>query len=158
GYLVVEDGKISEIQEGQYTGELEQIDAKGQNVLPGFIDIHIHGGYDEDAMDASFEGLKNLSEQLLSEGRTTFLAKTITKSYANIEKALKNIVDYQAQQQRGEAAEIGGIHLEGPFISEHKVGAQNPEFVQRPSVDKIQHFQEIAQNQIKIITVAPEVD
>ena len=158
GYLIVEDGKISEIQESQYTGELEQIDAKGQNILPGFIDIHIHGGYGEDAMDASFEGLKHLSEQLLSEGTTTFLATTMTQSDANIEKALKNIVDYQAQQQRGEAAEIGGIHLEGPFISEHKVGAQNPEFVQRPSVDKIQHFQEIAQNQIKIITFAPEVD
>lgn len=52
GYLVVEDGKISDIQQGTYTGELEQIDVKGQNVLPGFIDIHIHGGYGEDAMDA----------------------------------------------------------------------------------------------------------
>ena len=58
GYLVVEDGKISDIQQGTYTGELEQIDVKGQNVLPGFIDIHIHGGYGEDAMDASYDGLK----------------------------------------------------------------------------------------------------
>lgn len=60
GYLVVEDGKISDIQQGTYTGELEQIDVKGQNVLPGFIDIHIHGGYGEDAMDASYDGLKHL--------------------------------------------------------------------------------------------------
>ena len=61
GYLVVEDGKISDIQQGTYTGELEQIDVKGQNVLPGFIDIHIHGGYGEDAMDASYDGLKHLA-------------------------------------------------------------------------------------------------
>lgn len=158
GYLVVEDGKISDIQEGEYTGDLQQVDAKGQNVLPGFIDIHIHGGYGEDAMDASYEGLKHLAEQLLSEGTTTFLATTMTQSDENIEKALKNIVAYQANQQPGEAAEIGGVHLEGPFISEHKVGAQNPKYVQRPSVSKIQHFQEIANGQIKIITFAPEVE
>ena len=90
GYLVVEDGKISDIQQGTYTGELEQIDVKGQNVLPGFIDIHIHGGYGEDAMDASYDGLKHL-EQLLSEGTTTFLATTMTQSDANIEKALKTL-------------------------------------------------------------------
>ncbi|PNZ69492.1 N-acetylglucosamine-6-phosphate deacetylase [Staphylococcus croceilyticus] len=158
GYLVVEDGKISDIQEGEYTGDLQQVDAKGQNVLPGFIDIHIHGGYGEDAMDASYEGLKHLAEQLLSEGTTTFLATTMTQSDENIEKALKNIVAYQADQQQGDAAEIGGVHLEGPFISEHKVGAQNPKYVQRPSVSKIQHFQEIANGQIKIITFAPEVE
>ncbi|MCI2773873.1 N-acetylglucosamine-6-phosphate deacetylase [Staphylococcus petrasii] len=158
GYLVVEDGKISDIQEGEYTGDLQQVDAKGQNILPGFIDIHIHGGYGEDAMDASYEGLKHLAEQLLSEGTTTFLATTMTQSDENIEKALKNIVAYQADQQKGEAAEIGGVHLEGPFISEHKVGAQNPKYVQRPSVSKIQHFQEVANGQIKIITFAPEVE
>ncbi|GGG94645.1 N-acetylglucosamine-6-phosphate deacetylase [Staphylococcus pragensis] len=158
GYLVVKDGKISDIQEGEYTGDLQQVDAQGQNVLPGFIDIHIHGGYGEDAMDASYEGLKHLAEQLLSEGTTTFLATTMTQSDENIEKALKNIVAYQANQQPGEAAEIGGVHLEGPFISEHKVGAQNPKYVQRPSVSKIQHFQEIANGQIKIITFAPEVE
>ena len=50
---------------------------------------------------------------------------------------------YQVDQQRGEA-EVGGVHLEGPFISEHKVGAQNPKYVQRPSASKIQHFQEVA--------------
>ena len=151
GYLVVEDGKISDIQQGTYTGELEQIDVKGQNVLPGFIDIHIHGGYGEDAMDASYDGLKHLAEQLLSEGTTTFLATTMTQSDANIEKALKNIVAYQADQQRGEAAEVGGVHLEGPFISEHKVGAQNPKYVQRPSASKIQHFQEVAISKSKLL-------
>ena len=60
----------------------------------------------------------------------------MTQSDANIEKALKNIVAYQADQQRGEAAEVGGVHLEGPFISEHKVGAQNPKYAQRPSASR----------------------
>lgn len=158
GYLVVENGKISDIQKGDYKGHLNQIDVAGKHVLPGFIDIHIHGGYGEDAMDASYNGLNHLAKQLLSEGTTTFLATTMTQSDENIEKALKNIVACYENQTLGEAAEIGGVHLEGPFISEHKVGAQNPKYVQRPTVDKIRHFQEIAKGLIKIITFAPEVE
>ncbi len=65
GYLVVEDGKISDIQKGNYTGNLQQVDAKGQNVLPGFIDIHIHGGYGEDAMDASYEAVETFSRTIV---------------------------------------------------------------------------------------------
>lgn len=158
GYIIIDDGKIAQIGTGEYQGELTTIDLKGQHVLPGFIDIHMHGGYGEDAMDASFEGLKHLSESLLSEGTTSFLATTMTQSDENIIKALKNIVNYQGQQDNLNAASIVGIHLEGPFISEHKVGAQNPAYVQRPSVAKIQQFQEIANDQIKVMTFAPEVE
>ena len=57
--------------------------------MPGFIDIHIHGGYGEDAMDASYEGLQHLAESLLSEGTTSFLATTMTQSTDNINRALK---------------------------------------------------------------------
>lgn len=158
GYLVVENGKISDIQKGDYKGHLNQIDVAGKHVLPGFIDIHIHGGYGEDAMDASYDGLNHLAKQLLSEGTTTFLATTMTQSDENIEKALNNIVACYENQTLGEAAEIGGVHLEGPFISEHKVGAQNPKYVQRPTVEKIRHFQKVAKGLIKIITFAPEVE
>ncbi|MCM3518038.1 N-acetylglucosamine-6-phosphate deacetylase [Staphylococcus xylosus] len=158
GYILIENGKIIQIAEGEYQGDLTTIDVKGQHVLPGFIDIHMHGGYGEDAMDGSFEGLKHLSESLLSEGTTSFLATTMTQSDENIIKALKNIVDYQEQQDSLNAASIVGIHLEGPFISEYKVGAQNPAYVQRPSVEKVQQFQEIANNQIKVMTFAPEVE
>ncbi|MGW7975233.1 N-acetylglucosamine-6-phosphate deacetylase [Staphylococcus xylosus] len=158
GHILIEDGKIVQIAEGEYQGGLTTIDVKGQHVLPGFIDIHMHGGYGEDAMDASFEGLKHLSESLLSEGTTSFLATTMTQSDENIIKALKNIVNYQEQQDSLNSASIVGIHLEGPFISEYKVGAQNPAYVQRPSVEKVQQFQEIANNQIKVMTFAPEVE
>ncbi|WP_330999236.1 amidohydrolase family protein, partial [Staphylococcus haemolyticus] len=126
GYVVINDGRIEQIASGEYDGMLETVDAQGQHVLPGFIDIHIHGGYGADAMDASYEGLKHLAENLLSEGTTSFLATTMTQSDENIIKALANIAKYHQEQQQGTAAEIVGIHLEGPFISEHKVGAQNP--------------------------------
>ncbi|MFB3183478.1 amidohydrolase family protein, partial [Staphylococcus pseudintermedius] len=72
GYLIVEEGKIKAIETGAYTGDLEVVDAKGRHILPGFIDVHIHGGYGEDAMDGSYDGLKYLAEHLLIEGTTTF--------------------------------------------------------------------------------------
>ena len=158
GYLVVKDGKIAEIASGDYTGELKTYDAQGQDILPGFIDIHIHGGYGKDAMDASEEGLQHLAQNLLTEGTTSFLATTMTQSDENVERALSTIATYKDKQSSTEEAEILGVHLEGPFISEHKVGAQNPAYVQRPSVEKIRHFQDVANQLIKIITFAPEVE
>ena len=157
GYVIIKNGKIAGLGNGNYEGELETYDMKGRHILPGFIDMHIHGGYGEDAMDGSFDGLKHLSESLLSEGTTSYVPTTMTQSEQNIKAALKNIADYQSQQDRYQAAEVVGVHLEGPFISEHKVGAQNPKYVQRPTVEKLQQFQESANNQIKVITFAPEV-
>ncbi|EKI4488506.1 N-acetylglucosamine-6-phosphate deacetylase [Staphylococcus pseudintermedius] len=158
GYLIVEEGKIKAIETGAYTGDLEVVDAKGRHILPGFIDVHIHGGYGEDAMDGSYDGLKYLAEHLLIEGTTTFLATTMTQSQEAIEKALHNISVYHQKQDVTNAAEVGGVHLEGPFISEHKIGAQNPAFIQRPTVELLRHFQEKAKGLIKIVTIAPEVE
>lgn len=165
GFVHIKDGKIINVGEGdlQETFGVSQksvqfIDAKEQHIVPGFIDIHIHGGYGEDAMDASYDGLKHLAESLLIEGTTSFLATTMTQSTENINCALRNIVSYKEQQDIENAAEIAGIHLEGPYISEYKVGAQNPKYVQRPSVDQIRAFQKTAKGLIKIITFAPEVE
>ncbi len=98
------------------TNKIQVIDAKGHHVLPGFIDIHIHGGYGQDAMNRSYDGLKYLSENLLSEGTTSYLATTMTQSTDKIDNALTNIAKYEAEQDVHNAAEIVGIHLEGPFI------------------------------------------
>lgn len=158
GYIIVDDGQIRAIEPGPYTGDLPTLDAKGRHILPGFIDIHIHGGYGEDAMDASYDGLKHLAEQLLSEGTTSFLATTMTQSQDAIERALQNISHYDQHQEAGQAAEIVGVHLEGPFISENKIGAQNPAYIQRPTVALLNQYQQAADGLIKIVTIAPEVE
>ncbi|QRN48710.1 N-acetylglucosamine-6-phosphate deacetylase [Macrococcoides bohemicum] len=154
GYVVINNDKIEDIQHGDYTGELLLHDYMNAFVLPGFIDIHIHGGYGEDAMDASYKGLLHLSKSLLSEGTTSFLPTTMTQSNENIIQALANIS--RVYEEDYEGAEILGIHLEGPFISEEKIGAQNPEYVQKPDSSQLKTFQTHANNLIKIVTFAPE--
>ncbi|PNZ37209.1 N-acetylglucosamine-6-phosphate deacetylase [Mammaliicoccus vitulinus] len=156
GYIEVRDGYIYDIQEGEYKGDAQSVDLKGQHLLPGFIDIHIHGGYGQDAMDATPEALNILSEKLLSEGTTSFLATTMTQSAEAVSDALENVANYKQLDEK--RAEILGVHLEGPFISEYKVGAQNPAFVARPSVQKFNDFQDKANGNIKIVTIAPEVE
>ncbi|RXK17319.1 N-acetylglucosamine-6-phosphate deacetylase [Macrococcus sp. DPC7161] len=154
GYIIVKDGTIESIHHGSYQGDLETIDCKGQHVLPGFIDIHIHGGYSFDTMDATKEAISGLAKNLVSEGTTSFLPTTMTDDIERVKKALANIADYQ----NNEFAEVLGIHLEGPFISEHKVGAQNPKYVIRPTVELVHELQKVSNNQIKIVTIAPEVE
>ncbi|MCU7557330.1 N-acetylglucosamine-6-phosphate deacetylase [Macrococcus capreoli] len=152
GYIEFND-KIVAIGEGEYSGEAETIDAHGNMLLPGFIDIHIHGGYGADAMDATHESLDMLTQGLLKEGTTSFLPTTMTESIPRVTNALESIATFESQ-----GAEILGIHLEGPFISEHKVGAQDPKFVIRPTTTLINQLQQAAHNNIKIITIAPEVE
>ncbi|MCH4985795.1 N-acetylglucosamine-6-phosphate deacetylase [Macrococcoides goetzii] len=154
GYIVINNKKIEAIQTGLYSGEDSVCDYHDAYIMPGFIDIHIHGGYGEDAMDASFEGLKHLSKSLLSEGTTSFLPTTMTQSNDNIIQALQNIKNVHNDEYEG--AEILGVHLEGPFISEEKIGAQNPKYVQQPNVEQLKTFQEQSGDLIKIITFAPE--
>lgn len=156
GYIEIKNGKIKNVQSGQYDGSLTMFDANGQNVIPGFIDIHIHGGYGQDAMDSTEDALNILTENLLYEGTTSFLATTMTQSTKAVVEALENIANYEPKDSL--RAEILGVHLEGPFISEHKVGAQNPKYVARPSVEKLEDFQRHAKNNIKIVTIAPEVE
>ena len=93
GYIEIQDGYIQDIQEGSYSGNLEVVDVNGQHIIPGFIDIHIHGGYGQDAMDATPETLNILSENLLSEGTTSFLATTMTQSSEAI-KSVTNVAEY----------------------------------------------------------------
>lgn len=156
GYIEVKNGYIHDVQSGSYTGNVTIVDVEGQQVIPGFIDIHIHGGYGQDVMDATESSLDILSEHLVSEGTTSFLATTMTQSTEAVNQALENVAHFQPKDER--RAEILGVHLEGPFISEHKVGAQNPAFVARPTTEKIKSYQTKAQGNIKIVTIAPEVE
>ncbi|MBS4218941.1 N-acetylglucosamine-6-phosphate deacetylase [Bacillus sp. FJAT-49711] len=137
-----------------YQGQLGEIvtDAAGKMIIPGMIDIHIHGGYGVDTMDADPDKMMFLSEKLLSEGVTSFFATTITQEHANISEALKAV---KVAMDRGSSIE--GVHLEGPFINVKRAGAQPPEYIIDPDIELFLKWHGESGEQIKLVTYAPEL-
>ncbi|MBO1005430.1 N-acetylglucosamine-6-phosphate deacetylase [Pseudogracilibacillus auburnensis] len=159
GHLFIKDGKIATISKDPIqvdeSEEIQLIDGKGLSVIPGFIDSHIHGAQGADMMDATENALDTIASALPKEGTTSFLATTITQSTENIEKALHNVAIYENKHA---AAELIGVHLEGPFINKEKKGAQPERFIMNADLDLFQRWQNIAAGKIKTVTVAPECD
>lgn len=124
------------------------IDAQGNFVAPGFINIHIHGCAGSDTMDATPAALKTMCEFLPRCGVTSFLPTTMTMPLDEIYRALKNI----RQHKNSGGAKILGANVEGPFISAKYHGAQNPKNILRADLNLFEEFLDV----VKIITVAPE--
>lgn len=124
-------------------------------VLPGFIDEHIHGAGGSDAMDGTVQALSTIANAIASEGTTSFLATTMTQSPDNILNAMTAVKDY-IECSNADGAELLGIHLEGPFISEKHIGAQPLKYVAEPNIDVFDKYQKASGNNIKIVSLAPE--
>ncbi|MEK5069458.1 N-acetylglucosamine-6-phosphate deacetylase [Sporosarcina sp. FSL K6-1508] len=157
GDIYIEDGKIKEVSASIKREADNQLDATGKDwiIVPGFIDIHIHGSSGFDAMDATPQALDGLASALPREGTTSFLATTMTQSDEAISATLHNASLFNAGKKQ---AEMLGVHLEGPFISPKRAGAQPIEHIQLPSTSLFKKWQELSGNRIKIVTVAPEMD
>lgn len=123
-------------------------------LVPGFIDLHIHGAKGFDVMDANIEALTGISDALAKEGVTGFLATTMTASDEHISTVLKTISSFMPNNN---GASILGIHLEGPFISAEKMGAQPGGKIKLPDPALISHWQKTANGGIRLITLAPEL-
>lgn len=130
-------------------------DAEGGYIIPGLVDIHTHGAMGADASDASQEGLKRMACYYAANGVTGWLPTTMTIPEPELVKALESIRDFTRPTN---GAKVFGVHLEGPFISPGKCGAQNPEDIRRPDVDSFYRWNEAAGGRIKLITVAPEAE
>ncbi|MEH7252833.1 N-acetylglucosamine-6-phosphate deacetylase [Neobacillus niacini] len=162
-YIFIENGKIKELGPihavPTYLSNLEKIDIPvNKSVVPGFIDVHIHGAAGADTMDATIDALETIAKALPAEGTTSFLATTITQKHENIEKALENAAGYLNSYNTSGKADILGVHLEGPFINGKHAGAQPREYIINPDIELFKKWQSLAEGSIKLVTVAPELE
>jgi len=157
--VVVEQGKIAAIrppmprlrQAGERVRGKEVIDLNGNYLVPGFIDLHVHGALGRDTMEASAEAFRSICDFHASGGTTSLLLTTATAPLDEIVKVLQAVRDY-----RSAISPIVGVHVEGPFISKAKAGAQRAEFIQDPSPAAVQRLLEHA-DVLKRVTIAPEL-
>ncbi|TGA99753.1 N-acetylglucosamine-6-phosphate deacetylase [Sporolactobacillus shoreae] len=158
GSLAFENGKIVTVGQAldQSSNEMIHFPEK-YKCIPGMIDMHIHGANGADTMDATPEALSTIASALPKEATTSFLATTITQSEEAIEAALKNAEEVIGKQKPGEA-EIVGVHLEGPFISKDKAGAQPLEYISVADIHRFDEWQKLSGGHIKEVTLAPEIE
>lgn len=128
------------------------IDANGLTLLPGFIDIHVHGAMGSEAMDATPQALHTMARFYAQHGVTGFLATTWTDSQARITAALENIA--AAPRRYPDGASLLGAHLEGPYLNPVKCGAQSTAYIRRADPDEARPWLDLGV--IRLLALAPE--
>lgn len=146
--VVIKDGKIAAI--GECRGE--EIDLGCTKLMPGFIDIHVHGGNGHDTMDSTPEAVKEISKFKIKEGVTSFCATTVTTSIEKTKEAIKNVDE--TVKDGVEGAKIIGTFLEGPYINKQYKGAHPENFIREIDTQEIAEL--VDYGNVVSFAIAPE--
>jgi N-acetylglucosamine-6-phosphate deacetylase len=148
-WLEIEDGLIRSIN----SGTAPEYDLRYEGILiPGFVDIHCHGGGGEYFASMTDSEISQVIATHRAGGTVAGLASLVTEPIPNLISQIKRLVPFA---QRGE---IAGIHLEGPYLSHARCGAHDPNLLRTPTIAEVQTLLDAGQGFIKMITIAPELD
>lgn len=151
GDIRVEDGRIAGITERE--GDAPD----GCDVLiPGLVDIHLHGNSGADFMDGDYDGLTAMARYLAQTGTTSFSAASLTLPEEALDKAFGNAARLKREAPAGHAS-LRGITMEGPFFNESKKGAHDARYLKLPDTAMLERLQSAADGLIRIACVAPEL-
>jgi N-acetylglucosamine-6-phosphate deacetylase len=159
GWLLTEEYRIRGIGFGNppdfsKDDSVQTVNAHGCALLPGFIDLHVHGAVGHEVMDASREGLEAMARFYASHGVTSFLATTWTASHASVMKALGMVKQVQGPVQGG--ATLLGAHVEGPYLNPARCGAQDVNLIRR--AEKGEALEILDSGVVRLLALAPEYD
>ena len=156
--------KEVKIKDGRFTDEdiVEDtvIDAQGNYLIPGLVDIHFHGCAGHDFSDGTPEALQAIGAYELKNGITSICPASMTLAEETLANVCENAYAYYTKPEtdKPEGSRLCGIHLEGPFISMEKKGVQNPAYVKSPDIAMFNRLQDAAHGLVKLITIAPETE
>lgn len=149
--IAVENGRFAALGCGPHAARA--VDARGCYVIPGLVDIHFHGCMGADFSDGSVEGLHRIAAYEAARGVTSICPASMTLPFDVLCGAFATAAAFSPGDDE---AGLVGINMEGPYISPRKVGAQNPAFVRRASIEEFDALQEAAGGLVRLVDVAPE--
>lgn len=159
-YIVCQDGKITDIGKGSFDKEILEsdiiIDAKGNNVSPGFIDMHTHGAGGYDFMDNTVEAYLGAAKAHAKFGTTSLVPTTLTSTTDELLNTFS--IFEEAKKKNREGAELLGLHLEGPYFAYNQRGAQDPKYLRNPESAEYNEILAKGGNNIIRWSMAPELD
>lgn len=153
GGFSVENGRFAHVLEG-VPGPAEDLD--GALVIPGLVDIHVHGCAGADFSDGDYAGLVRMARYLARRGVTSFAPASMTLPYDALDKAFHAAARLR-REGLADGARLMGIQMEGPFLSREKRGSQNPAYLRLPDWDRFLRLYDAAEGLLRIVDVAPEL-
>lgn len=155
GSFRVENGLFAQVMDS--TPEEAGIDLRGRKVIPGLIDLHSHGAVGADFSDGDYSGLKRMAAHLAKQGVTAFAPTSMTLPYDVLERAFATAKQLDEERPEGHSR-LMGIHMEGPFFSEKKKGAQNADYLRLPDAKAFKALNDGCGGLVKIADIAPELE
>lgn len=155
----IEDGRIERVEHrsvvpSELPSDCAVIDGRGMLLIPGMIDVHIHGANGFDMMDGTEESVQQVSKACADSGCTSFLATSVSSTMDDLLDMIRS-VKRVVGQERG--ASIAGIHLEGPYLNVKRKGMQNENYLRHPDLEEMKRIFAEAGGLIKMVTIAPEL-
>ncbi|MEC0231926.1 N-acetylglucosamine-6-phosphate deacetylase [Paenibacillus alba] len=155
--LWIRNGVIEKLEIGKTSlpeGNYERIDGQGHLLIPGMIDVHIHGANGFDMMDGTERSIQEVSRACAATGCTSFLATSVSSTMEDLLamiRSVKRVIGHEI------GAMIAGLHLEGPYLNPKRKGMQNERFLRHPNLKEIDDIFHEAEGLIKMVTIAPEL-